>query len=264
MTPKVILFLVDGMRPDGITAAPTPTMDRILEGGVYTLNARTVMPSVTLPCHVSLFFSAPPERHNILTNTWTPMVRPIPGLFDVLHQHGLRTASFYNWEQLRDLSSPGALNFSLMMSNLLEPEGRGDLELADYAIRWLTTHPFDFAFIYLGQTDELAHRTGWMSDAYFESLHYADEAMGRVMAALPDDVTYVVTADHGGHDRHHGTDMDEDMTIPLLIRPSDSMPREMDGDGVSILDIAPTILALYGLPAPRDWEGRNLLRAEDL
>ncbi|MCD6286219.1 MAG: alkaline phosphatase family protein [Anaerolineae bacterium] len=255
----VILFLVDGMRPDAITSSNTPTMARILATGAYTLHAKTVMPSVTLPCHTSLFFSVPPERHGIVTNTWTPMARPIPGLFDVLHQHGLRSASFYNWEPLRDLSSPGSLAFSLMASNLHEPEGRGDLELADCAIRWLTAHPWDFAFIYLGQTDEVAHRAGWMSDRYFESLHYADRAMSQVMEALPDDVTYFITSDHGGHDRNHGTELESDMTIPLLIQGAKVRPGELSGVTASITDIAPTIAARLGVPKPPDWDGRNLL-----
>lgn len=58
---KVLLALLDGMRPDSITNVP---------------EAQTVFPSVTLPCHISLFHSVDPDRHGITTNTYTPQVRP--------------------------------------------------------------------------------------------------------------------------------------------------------------------------------------------
>lgn len=64
----VSLFLIDGMRPDALIQAHTPTFDHLLENGMYTLTARAVMPSITLPCHASLFHSLSPEQHGVTTN----------------------------------------------------------------------------------------------------------------------------------------------------------------------------------------------------
>lgn len=258
MAKKVVLFLVDGMRADALAMTETLVMDRMMKMGAYSLTAQTVMPSVTLPCHMSLFFSVPPGRHGILTNTFTPMARPLPGLIDVLHQDDYSTASFYNWEQLRDLSSPGALTMSLMMANLHQPVGEADFELTHAALAWLTTHACDFSFIYLGQTDEVGHAKGWLSEAYLQSVHYADDCMGLVMEALGADVNYFVTADHGGHDQHHGTPMPEDMTIPVLACGPDVPALGDMGDIVNIIDIAPTILNIFGSKAHRQWEGKAL------
>ena len=66
--------------------------------------------------------------------------------------------------------------------------------------------------------------------------------------------TFILLADHGGHDRTHGTDMPEDMTIPLFI----SGKRFIAGaevDGLSIKDIAPTVAALLEVPCAPEWEG---------
>jgi predicted AlkP superfamily pyrophosphatase or phosphodiesterase len=93
---KVVLFLVDGMRPDGLQQARTPVMDKLMGSGSFTLNAQTVMPSVTLPCHMSLFHSVLPERHGVTTNIYTPQVRPVPGLFEVIQQAGLKAAMFHS------------------------------------------------------------------------------------------------------------------------------------------------------------------------
>lgn len=253
--PPVILFLVDGMRPDGLQQANTPSMDRIMQNGSYALNAQTIFPSVTLPCHTSLIHSVPPERHGILTNTWVPQVRPVPGLFDVLHQAGMTAAFFYNWEELRDLSTPGTLAASLMLRNLDAPIHQADWELTQAAIQWLTTHDFNFAFIYLGRTDQVGHDEGWMSAPYLAAIEEADRCIGQVMANLPKDTHYIVMADHGGHNRTHGTKMDEDMRIPILASGPSIQSNQVLDEELSILDVAPTILYLLGIPRPKDWMG---------
>jgi len=256
--PQMVLFVVDGMRPDGMQQARTPAMDRIMQQGSYSLNAQTTFPTVTLPCHTSLFHSVPPERHGILTNTWVPQVRPVPGLFDVLHQAGKVAASFYNWEPLRDLSSPGALAASLMLCNLEAPIHQADGELTQAAIQWLTSHDFDFAFIYLGKTDVVGHDEGWMSAPYLAAIEEADRCIGRVMAALPEETHTIVMADHGGHQRMHGTQLEEDMRIPILAS-GPGIPPGLTMDGVfTILDVAPTILHILGIAQPGAWMGNPL------
>ena len=80
MENKVILILVDGMRPDALLNCENPYVTELLNNSAYTLKAQTVMPSVTLPCHMSLFHSVDPGRHGVTTNTFTPQVRPVNGL----------------------------------------------------------------------------------------------------------------------------------------------------------------------------------------
>ena len=80
---------------------------------MHCLQSRTVFPSVTLPCHMSMFHSVPPQRHGVLSNTYTPQVRPVSGLFDQAKMAGKTTAMFYGWEQLRDLGRPGSMTYSL-------------------------------------------------------------------------------------------------------------------------------------------------------
>ena len=67
MNNKVILISIDGMRPDGLIKCKNPYVDELKEIASYTFDARTVFPSVTLPCHMSMFHSVPPERHGTTT-----------------------------------------------------------------------------------------------------------------------------------------------------------------------------------------------------
>lgn len=48
MNSKVILVLCDGMRSDSVSACGHPLVPWVLENGSVTLNARTIMPSITI------------------------------------------------------------------------------------------------------------------------------------------------------------------------------------------------------------------------
>jgi len=70
----------------------------------------------------------------------------------------------------------------------------------------------------------------------------------------------IVTADHGGHDFTHGTELPQDMTIPLIIRSNAPTQASDKMKDVNIIDIAPTITRLMGIEPDRDWQGQSLLR----
>ena len=114
----------------------------------------------------------------------------------------------------------------------------------------------DFAFLYLGWTDEAGHGYGWMGDEYLRSVSGSFDNIRRVTEALPEDYTVFLTADHGGHGRSHGTDMPEDMTIPILCWEKNGESRTLPSG--SILDIAPTVTELLGVAPDPDWEGKPL------
>jgi predicted AlkP superfamily pyrophosphatase or phosphodiesterase len=212
------------------------------------------MPSVTLPCNMSIFHSVPPTRHGVVTNEWQPMARPLPGLFDVAKAAGRRCAAIYNWEPLRNLSLPLSLEFSWYRD--LSYQEEGDDLTADAALHYLPTLQPDFAFVYFGTVDTIGHRFGWMSDEYLRQAERVDRQLGRVLAALPETTHVIVQADHGGHERTHGTESPDDMTIPWLAA-GPAIRRGFTIQGpVSLLDTAPTLARLLQVPVHRDWEGR--------
>lgn len=253
---RTIVILVDGMRPDALKGIPQA--ERLIERATYTMSAKTVMPSVTLPCHMSLFHSVDPTRHGTTTNTYTPQVRPIRGLCEVLAAQGKKNAFFYNWEELRDLSRPGSLAFSYFCSGPAVGYEKANEAVADAAIEYLRRENVDFAFVYLGHTDEAGHQYGWMSDPYLAAMRSSWELIERIVDSLDEEDHVIITADHGGHDRIHGTDLPEDMTIPLLL-----IGRRFEAGKelalADIKDIAPTVAALLGVQADSQWEGTSLL-----
>ncbi|MBQ9921623.1 MAG: hypothetical protein IJO52_05515, partial [Clostridia bacterium] len=63
-------------------------------------------------------------------------------------------------------------------------------------------------------------------------------------------------ADHGGHDRCHGADIPEDMTVPLIIKSDLVKPGKLESS--NIRDIAPTVAKILGVNKPVEWEGKEL------
>ena len=102
-----------------------------------------------------------------------------------------------------------------------------------------------------------------MSAVYLDYINRAISNVQRVIQETNGEYTVIVTADHGGHDRAHGTDMDEDMTIPMFFYGPQFVPgREFSG--VSILDIAPTIVDIIEIAPAEEWEGKSLIRDENV
>lgn len=253
MTMKVLLILTDGMRPDAIQN--NPTVQYLKKNGTFCLNAQTVMPSVTLPAHMSLFHSVDPSRHGITTNVYAPQVRPISGLFEQLAKKGLKCAMFYNWEELRDVSRPGSLCRSVFVSQEKMGIEAATKETFHTAKTMLKGSDIDFAFVYFGWSDEAGHANGWMSPEYLHAVNESCDMAGELIKTLGQDYTIILTADHGGHERMHGTNLPEDMRIPLFFLGKPFVPGK-ELSGASIKDIAPTIASLLQAEIPSEWEGK--------
>jgi predicted AlkP superfamily pyrophosphatase or phosphodiesterase len=246
--------MIDGLRPDAIAPTHCPNLKGLLARSAHTLNARSIMPSVTLPCHTSIFHSVPPTRHGITTNVFQPMARPLPGLIEMANAAGKRCSTFHNWEPLRDLNRPEALYSSAFANTSYQADG--DSFVSDAAARDIARFQPDFAFVYFGTVDTAGHAYGWMSDGYFKQIETVDLELGRVLNALPSDAHIVLQADHGGHERDHGTDSPEDMTIPWLAAGPTIRQNHVIEAPVSLLDTAPTLARMLGIAPHAQWEGR--------
>ena len=75
--PLQMLFVIDGLRPDSITASETPNLYRLKTEGVNFENSHSVFPTVTRVNSTSLSTGMQPARHGILGNQiYIPVVDP--------------------------------------------------------------------------------------------------------------------------------------------------------------------------------------------
>ncbi len=96
----------------------------------------------------------------------------------------------------------------------------------------------------------------WL-DAQLAELFATLEASG-----VLDDAWLVVTSDHGEglwdhRVRAHGQEVyEEQIRVPLFVRPPGGLPAEVRIDNpIPLVDVAPTLLDLVGLPRPRTFDG---------
>lgn len=95
-----------------------------------------------------------------------------------------------------------------------------------------------------------------MSPEYLRQLERVDAQLAKVLDVLPDGSTVLVQADHGGHERNHGTEDPLDMTIPWLIAGPGVKQNHAIQTPVSLLDTAPTLARVMGVRPHEHWEGK--------
>ena len=119
---------------------------------------------------------------------------------------------------------------------------------------------FDFIVANYANADMVGHSGVW--DATVKALEFVDGCLGRVAQAMPADGLLCITADHGNADEKkdaHGnaTTAHSLNPVPIVLVGRTVEGRTMH-DGV-LADVAPTLLALVGIPVAEGMTGRSLL-----
>jgi predicted AlkP superfamily pyrophosphatase or phosphodiesterase len=209
-TPRVVIFSVDGLRPDALLQAGAPAIMGLAARGAYTWQAQTIMPSTTLPSHASDVVRLPPSAHGITWDDYRPEkgLIPVPTVFTAARAAGLRTVLVAGKEKFRQLDVPGMIQrFDLCAGD--------DQEVATRAIAEALAG-FDLMFVHLPQTDMTGHAQGWMSAPTSTPSRTRTARSDASWPSFPKGTTVIVTADHGGHDWNHGTTQAADMRIPWV------------------------------------------------
>ncbi len=285
---RAVLVTIDTLRADrvgcyGDSVAATPVLDAVAGKGVRFAVAISPAP-LTLPTHATLLTGLDPPRHGVHHNGTFRLEQDLPTLAERLRDQGLATAAFVSAYVLdRDFGLARGFDRYDDRMSAERPEGEASFvaerradATVDAALAWLAAAPERF-FLWVHLYDPHAPQRPpepWASrfalDPYAGEVAFADEQLGRLLAALEerhDDgrTLLVVTSDHGESLGDHGEPThayglyDATQRVPLLVR-GPGVPRaRVVETPVRLVDVAPTVLALLGAPPLEGADGRSLV-----
>lgn len=239
----VVHVSVDGLRSDFLTDEITPNLAELAAGGASTLNARTdTINTQTLPNHTSQFtgrFVGTADTHGANVNEdpgGTLHDRTgeyVSSVFDVVHDNGGRTV-FYSGKEKFDLldrtwsigGGPDATGPN-DGTNKLDVSVRGNpLDNVQAFVDDLTAGEGPtFGFYHIREPDSAGHTYTFASPGYQAGVTSADQTLGQLRDALDaagvlDQVTFIVTSDHGGPtgaDLHNAPENLNTYTVPFVV-----------------------------------------------
>lgn len=273
--PVVLLLTVEAMRADvlekGEYKRTLPALHRLRAASAYFTHARAAT-SATTTSIASLFtcryYSS--LRWNKLGDSRVTLTDETPRLAELLAQAGVRTVHLATYGRLRAVNGVGRG----FQEERWIPEGRRrGASVVDRLIADLDANPDRPYFAYAHFDDshapyDRAGKQGKAFDRYVREIGLFDAELARLRQHLEERglagrTVIVVAGDHGEAFGEHGTFFhaksvyDEELRVALLVHVPGRRPVE-SAVPVTLLDLGPTILDLFGVATPGACMGESL------
>lgn len=244
----VVIFSVDGLRPDMIRSELMPRHVRMMEEGMSARFASTIPQSDTLPSHAAMLSGRGVSAHGLTWNSYQQnrgYIR-VPTIFSAAREHGLSTAMIVGKQKLRHIAGPRSVDHFERPSYLCGGVARR-------AAQYFTSQEPDLLFVHFSDPDEYGHSHGWLSKEYVHAAKNSDVCLGTVLDAIDassiaESTLVIITADHGGEDHHHSNGRESvNSQIPWIARGPGIEAGSIIEDPVATYDTAATTLAVLGL-----------------
>ena len=257
-TRRVVIVLVDALRYDtSLNEAVMPTLAELRAQGA-SAKMHSQPPSFSEPGYST-----------ILTGAW-PWLNDGPAfnldygeiptftqdnLFSAAHRAGISTAiSGYYW--FEELVPQDAVDLSFYTPG---EDRYADEEVMAAALPWLEENSAQLVLIHIDQVDYAGHHEGGgVSPAWDEAAKRSDDMIAQVAATLDlSQDTLIILSDHGQIDAGgHGGQDPVTLEEPFVIVGAGVVPGEYED--MQMVDVAPTVAALFGANLPASTQGRVL------
>src|SRR5690242_18649373 len=264
---RVIIVVLDGLRPDAIDAFDLSHIREMALNGASSMSARTVSPSCTWPAMTSLMNGVSPETHGVLRDSAhvprpkTPLL-PLPA---VLSRAGYPSAVF-----MRSLPAIYRVTARRIAKGLGFAEahfaGATAQEVILSASKTLRSQERGLVVMHWADADQAGEAHGWMTKEYGDACRRLDSGIGLLMKLTSfntDPHTLVIAlADHGGGGvtvNDHCEEHPLNWTIPLIL--GGGSVRQTRLEEAHLLDVPATAAWALGVSRPAGYAGRVLIEA---
>lgn len=246
---RVVIISIDGLRPDMMTPELMPRHVQLMAEGTTARHASTIAQSDTLPSHAAMLSGVGVAAHGLSWNSYKAnrgYIR-VPTVFSSARQRGLSTAMIVGKTKLRHIAGPDTVDHFERPSYLCGGVARR-------AAQYFTEVTPDLLFVHFSDPDEYGHSHGWLSKEYLRAARNSDRCLATVLDAIDASAAgagtlVIVTADHGGHLRHHsGSRSPLNIAIPWIARGPGVARGATLETPIDTVDTAATTLAALGLP----------------
>lgn len=250
----VFVVTFDGARAD-VFWESVKFIKSMLNVSVRAERFVTVYPTITYPAHTSLFTGTWPQKHGVFEND--PVKIGIEDVFEVVEKYGFK-AAMVTGPSLGSMFGTGETIRSLGWYE--------SSRSMDEALEIIESYEPNFMFIHLIDSDEAGHTYGSDSVEYRSAIAWNDRQVKRLYEKIVEmgweqDAVIIVTADHGmSGNRHHNVWPPLVIDIPLWMWGA-PFKHNVTVKGARIIDIAPTVAYLLGIPPPSSCVGYPILDA---
>ncbi len=278
----IVLITIDTLRADAVGAyggaARTPAIDGLAREGTRFEHAFAAAP-VTLPSHATIMTGRYPPGHGARHNGMR-MDLKTPTLAEALAHAGFATGGFIAAFPLdrRFGLIKGFQEYGDAMprdANGRPANERPGHTVVDEALAWVAKHRSERMFLWVHLFEPHApygnpsDQSRTPIERYQDDVAEADAQVKRLIEGLGFDraqTLFVVAGDHGEAFGEHGEvshsifAYDTTLRVPLIFSGA-GMAKQVVGEAVSLIDVAPTIASLAGIAA-FDSDGRILSQAD--
>jgi choline-sulfatase len=282
--PNVVLITLESVRADrvGFLGAKkiTPNIDGLAGQSMVFEQAYSQSP-LTVVSHATILSGTYPQTHRA-SELGSRLAASLPFMPDLLRGRGYRTAAFVGSLALdpKNGFAPGFERGFAVYDAGFHPPGQaaGEAgftqrlpgEVAARVSAWLGHNAPAPFFVWVNFHLDDAQTAS--SASYISAVAASDAAVGKLVATLRasklyDDALIVIASDHGESLGAHGEEghgvflYDETVHVPLLVKlPQNQNAGKRVRSRASLVDIAPTVLEIAGVPIPSQMQGQSLQR----
>jgi hypothetical protein len=262
--PRVLFIGIDGMRPDGMLAADTPTYDALIEHAAWTPFGSTHLSTSTdSSAGWTALMTGVDSDKNGVTNNGSLALRDYDyATFSQRSMDAGRTVSLVaQWAPFAaPIHEGGAATFRAI---------GGYDTVADTMEERLLEADDDLYVVHLDEVDHAGHGTGFSpeNERYIEAIELHDSHAGRFVDAIlsrptiaSEDWLIVVATDHGGLGTSHGPIDIWHQRIGFIFA-GPTQPVGVFEDTVFHMDVFPTVLGHLDIEILDEWDLDGVVRA---